>query len=82
MRIVVEPRHEDDTVDAHSPLLLQHLLGFRPEDSRRGALLAFSFPLDELFAFWEGNPNETNSNAQASSDPEDGFKGLGLATNS
>jgi hypothetical protein len=74
MRVVVEPRHKDYAIDAHSPLFLQHLFGFFPEDSGGSAFVSCCFPFPELLALWEGNSNKTDSNTQASGDPEDSLE--------
>lgn len=42
------PCHEDDAVDAHFPLLPQHLLGLLPEDAGGVGLLSGCAGGDEL----------------------------------
>lgn len=81
MRVVVEPGHEEDTVDAHLPLGAEHGAAFLPEGARTCRLLAGLLGVDEDLGFGEAETNETDTDREASSDPEDSLPRLGGATN-
>lgn len=58
MRIVVEPCHQDDTVDNHLPFLSHHELGLGPECTSADFLVARLLGFDELSGLWEAKTNE------------------------
>ena len=79
--VEVEPSHEEDAVDDHAPLSLQHDLGLGPESTRSLVLLlAQLLCLDELLGLGEANTDKTNEDGEASTDPEDNLPGVGLTT--
>lgn len=59
--IEIEPSHENYAVDAHLPLLRQHLLRFGPESTDSDILVSVLLGLNKLLAFREANANETDS---------------------
>ena len=65
MRVEVEPRHQEDAVDADLPLLAEHALGLLPEDAWGGAFVALRFAFAELLAFGEANADEADGYAEA-----------------
>ena len=82
MGVVVEPCHENYAVNAHPPFLFEHFLGFFPENSRGSTFVSCCLPLSKLLTLWEGNSDETDSNTQASGNPEDSLERLGFTTDS
>lgn len=73
--VEVEPGHEEDAVDDHAPLSLEHNLGLRPEGA--SSLLRVQLGLllrgNELLGFGEADTNETDEDTESSTDPEDGL---------
>lgn len=78
--VEVEPRHEDDAVNAHLPLLLEHDLSLSPESTSRNTLLARLLGLNELLGFREADTDEADSNGKSGSDPEDSLPALNGCT--
>jgi hypothetical protein len=68
--VEVEPSHQNDTVNAHLPLLCKHPLRFSPEVNSRNILVAIFLSLEELFALRKANTDETDSNRDASCCPK------------
>lgn len=62
VRVVVEPRHEDDAVDAHLPLLGEHRPRFAPESPWRRGLLAGLFGVQKLLRFGEEEAEQADAN--------------------
>lgn len=76
MRVEVEPGHEDHAVDAHLPLLGEHLLGVSPEVACAAVFVAVFLGFEELLGFGEEHPDEANSDGEAGGDPEDCLRGV------
>lgn len=69
--LTVEPSHENDTVDAHLPLLTEHNLGLLPEVRSMATSLASLARLNEELRFREAHADQANSDGKPSCDPED-----------
>lgn len=77
--VKVEPCHQEDTVDTHAPLFLQHLLRLGPESTRSLARFASFLCFDELLRLRKENTNEADGDREASADPKyrlPGFDGI------
>lgn len=81
MRVIIEPGHHDNTINAQSPLLTEHLAGFDPEGRGGGFALPFSLGTNKLLRFGEEEADDSDTNGQTGADPEDGFPGLGGTSN-
>jgi hypothetical protein len=68
--LTVEPRHKNDAVDTHLPLLAKHDLGFPPECRRIGLCFAGLARLDELLGLGEEAADETNGDGNTSGNPK------------
>lgn len=81
--VEVEPGHQEDAVDDHAPLSLEHNLGLRPEGTAwlLGVQLSLLFRGDELLRFREGDANETDKDTESCADPEHCLPGVCAATN-
>lgn len=62
VRVVVEPSHEETTVNTHLPLGDEHLLAVCPESTRCGRLLALGAGFKELLGLGEEDTNDTDGN--------------------
>lgn len=86
VRVKVEPRHQHDTIDAKPPFLGQHLLTLPPESASPALLMQLRMFLlmfagcDELWGLGEESTNQTDTDREAGTDPEDSFPGIGTAT--
>jgi hypothetical protein len=80
--VVVEPGHEEDTVDTHAPLCLEHDLGLSPEGARCLSLATCLLCLDELLRLGEADADKSDSNGETGSDPEDSLPCVGCSSNS
>lgn len=75
-----------NAVDAHPPFLNKHFLAIPPEGSSTSILvevwilLLVASRFNELLGLWETDSQETNSDGEARSDPEDGLPGLNTAS--
>jgi hypothetical protein len=79
--VVIEPRHQDDAVNAHAPFFLKHRFRLLPEDAWCCAFQALCFALAELFALWKYNAKEANANTQTSGNPENCLPAVRRSTN-
>lgn len=62
VRVVVEPSHEETTVNAHLPLSDKHLLAVCPESTGGRRLLALGAGFEELLGLGEEDTNDTDGN--------------------
>jgi hypothetical protein len=60
------PSHQDDAVNAHLPLLPEHLLRLTPKCAGVTGFLAGLLGFEELFGFREAYANESNTDGGAS----------------
>ena len=58
----------------------EHFAGFSPKSRGGGLALSFTLGTNELLGFGEEEADDSNSNGQSGADPEDGFPGLGRAS--
>lgn len=72
----VKPAHENDSVDAHLPLLLEHAAKALAEVLGAGALGGL-VGLNELLGFGPSQTKEADSKREAGADPEHGGPRLG-----
>ena len=79
-QLTVEPRHEDDAVDAHPPLLDEHHLGFLPEGGRRLGFLTLPPRVEELLRLGKQAADQTHADGQTCTDPEDRLPAIGRTT--
>lgn len=59
---ITYPSHENDTVNAHAPLLAQHAYCFTPKLACIHCSLASFLGFDEGLRLGEADANETNCN--------------------
>lgn len=78
--LTVEPSHENDTIDAHLPLLTEHNLSLLPEVRSMATSLASLARLNEKLRFREAHADQADSDRKSSSDPEDSLPCLDVAT--
>ena len=74
--VEVEPGHEEDAVNDHAPLALQHDLSLSPESARSRLRLALLLCIKELLGFGEANADKTNEDGETGTDPEDSLPGV------
>lgn len=79
VREVVEPSHQDDAVDAHAPLLDEHLARLDPEGSGRRVACPCFLCGDELLGLGEQEADQADPDGQAGADPEDRLPGVGAS---
>lgn len=80
--IEVEPGHQEDAVDDHAPLSLEHDLSLRPESTAwlLRVQLSLFFRGDELLRLGEGDAYEADNDTESCANPEDRLPGVGAAT--